>query len=888
MKTIYLVDANSLIYRSYYAIRGLSNSNGFPTNAIFGFLNTIKKILKEKKPELIGVVFDSSEKTLRRISFEQYKAQRPPMPKDLSVQIPKIKEILNAYNITFFEIPQYEADDVIGTIAEKALKSNYQVIIISTDKDVFQLVKNGIKVYNPSKEIILDEKEVKEFFGVYPSQVVDVLSLWGDSTDNVPGVPGIGEKGAKDLINEFSNLENLLKNIDKIKNEKYKQSLKNNMYLLKLSSELVKIQKDLEIELNFEKLLPKEPDTPRLIQLFRELEFKSFLDEIYTETSRTSKEYKTIFDEKELLELINEIKKRKYLSLDVETDSQFPVAANLVGISITLDPDKAFYIPIGHMYSDCPAQLEKQKVVNLLKPIFEKEDIKKIGQNIKYDYIVLKNNGIDMKGIDLDTMILSYLLNPNKRNHNLDELSMNYLNYKPISFNEIAGTGEKEKTLDKIEIEKVSFYSCEDADIALQLSKILFEKIREKSLEALYYEIELPLMEVLAHMELAGVKIDLEILKKLSKELEAEIEKIQEEIFSKSGTEFNINSPKQMAEVLFDKLNLPVQKRTKKIRNFSTDVEVLKELSLLHPVPALILEYRTLSKIKSSYVDAIPKLLNRKTGKIHASYNQTVTATGRLSSSDPNLQNIPIRTDLGKRLRASFIPEPGSKFVSADYSQIELRVLAHLSRDQALIESFIKGEDIHERTAREVFGENSPLSKQEQRRKAKIINFSIIYGTSAFSLAKELEVSTKDAQNFIEKYFEKYKKVNEYIEKMVKEAYERGYTTTMLGRIREVPELKNPNKIIQQAGERIAINTPIQGSAADLMKKAMVDVFREIEKNNLKSKIIIQIHDELILEAPENEIDEIKSILKEKMEKVYPLEVPLIVDLKVGKNWAEV
>ncbi|MFQ6082181.1 MAG: DNA polymerase I [Candidatus Aminicenantia bacterium] len=886
-KKLYLIDGNSLIYRAYYAIRGLSSSKGFPTNAIYGFVTMLKKLIADENPEYIGVAFDVKGPTVRHKTFKEYKAQRPPMPDDLTTQLPYIKEILRALNITVLEMKEYEADDVLGSLAKKASEKNFVSVLVSGDKDFFQLVNDKIIIYNPAKEKYFGKEEVENFFGVNPKQVIDVLALQGDPTDNIPGIPGIGEKTAKQLINKFGSLDSLIKNLDKIDKTKLKESIEKNLTILKMSQELVTIKTDLEIEFNPDQFKVKEPNYNRVIQLFQELEFTSLLEEYLKEKKLPAKDYRIIFKEEELEELIKMIEEKKFVSLDSETTHPSPAKADLVGLSFSLEPNKGYYLPLGHRYVGAPSQTEKKKALTLLEKVISNPEIKKIGQNIKYDYIVLKNNGIELKGIDLDTMLLSYLLDPNRRNHNLNYLSLSYLQYRKIPYKEIAGTGQKEVTLDQVDVEKVAFYSCEDADITLQLSSILFSQVKEKGLEKLYREIELPLINVLADMEMTGVKIDKDILDRLSKELEQELNYLTKRIYEYAGCEFNINSPQQLGEVLFEKLNLPRSKKTRKAKSHSTDVEVLTELAPIHPVPKLLLDYRQLAKLKSSYLDSLSSLINPKTGRIHTSYNQTVAATGRLSSSEPNLQNIPIRTEPGKKIRQAFIPENGYLFLSADYSQIELRILAYLSEDPALIDTFINDEDVHQRTALEVFGKESSLLPEEQRRRAKIINFSIIYGTSAFSLGKELGTSPQQAQEFIDKYFERYPKVYQFLNEVVSEATKTGYVKTLFGRIRQIPELKSPNKNIQQAGRRIALNTPIQGSAADLMKKAMIDLWRELKNRKLKSRMILQVHDELVLEAKPDEKEELEFLIKEKMEKVYPLKVPLKVKLSWGINWAE-
>jgi len=886
-KKLFLIDGNSLLYRSYYAIQRLSTSQGFPTNAIYGFINMLRKMIDKEKPEYLGIVFDTKGPTIRHAAFKDYKAQRKPMPEDMEVQVPVVKKIIKALNIPFFEFESYEADDVLGSLARKASAQEIHAVIVTNDKDLFQIVNKTTTVYNPAKEIYLDEKTVEEFFGVSPSQVVDVLALWGDPSDNIPGVPGIGEKTSKSLINEYGSLENLLKSLDTLKNPRLKDKIEQNLDKLELSKTLVTIERELDLEFNLDKLRLTEPNYEEITELFKELEFSSLLSEYLRERRDIKKKYEVISEEQQLKRLIAEIKKAKCVSLDTETDSPFPTKARLVGVSFSLKPLHAYYLPLRHDYQGVPGQIPKDTALRFLQEVLCDPKIKKIGQNIKYDYIVLKREGIPIQGLDLDTMILSYLLEPNWGKHNLNTLALNYLQLKAIPYKDIVGTGKKEVTIDQVPVEKVAPYACQDADLALQLSSLLWPKVKEKKLDRLYREIELPLIEVLADMEMWGVKIDTQALKNLSSELNTELGYSKKKIYKASGEEFNINSPQQLADVLFNKLKLPASKKTKKTKGYSTSVHILQDLALNFPVAKDVLEYRQLAKLKSSYADALPLLLNPETGRIHTSYNQTVAATGRLSSSDPNLQNIPARGELGQRFRQAFIPDSRRLFLSADYSQIELRVLAHLSEDPALIETFLEEHDIHQDTAHRVFGEDSLLFEEEQRRRAKIINFSIIYGASAYSLARELGTSTSEAQDFINRYFEKYPKVHEFLEKKVKEAQEKGFSETLLGRKRQVPELKQADKLTQQAGRRIALNTPIQGTAADLMKKAMIEIWKELKKRKLKSKMILQVHDELVFEVPDKERDELEKMVKEKMEKTFSLKVPLKVHLGWGINWAE-
>lgn len=886
-KRVFLIDGNSLLYRSYYAIRNLSNSEGFPTNAIYGFVTMLKKLKEQENPSHLGIVFDVKGPTVRHRAYKEYKARRKPMPEDLSVQIPILKKIIRAYKIPFFEYPDYEADDVLGTLARLAKEENLQSILVSNDKDLLQLVDENTWVYNPSKEIYFTPQKVKEVFGVAPSQVVDVLSLWGDPTDNIPGIPGIGEKTSKALIQQFGSLSNLLNQIDQIEQTRVKNNLKNNMEKLEISRELVTIQKNLNVKFRLNDFSVSKPHHKQLVSLFQELEFSSLLSEFIQKIDPSTKKYSVIREEKQLKDLITEIKKKGKVALDAETDHPSPTRARLVGLSFSTQPDQASYLPLGHDYLHTPAQISKERALSLLREILPDPQIKKIGQNIKYDTIVLQREGVDLRGIDLDTMVLSYLLEPNWGKHNLDKLASTYLQTKTIPYQEIAGKGRHQVTLNAVDIQKVAPYACQDADLALQLGSLLWPRVQEKNLDSLYRKIELPLIEVLAGMEIWGVRIDSDALRNLSLELEQELEGIQKHIFRLAGEKFNINSPQQLSRILFEKLKLPAFKRTKVTKGYSTNVDTLQKLSLNHPIAAHILDYRQLTKLKSGYADTLPLLINPQTGRLHTSYNQTVAATGRLSSSDPNLQNIPVRGELGRRFRQAFIPEPGHLFLSADYSQIELRVLAHLSEDPALIETFLHERDVHRETASKVFGDAPSFSEEEKRRRAKIINFSMVYGTSAFSLAQELNTSTSQAKKFMEVYFEKHPRVHQFLEKIVQQAEKKGFSETLFGRKRPVPGLQHKDKTTRQAGRRVALNTPIQGTAADLIKKAMVEIWEELGKKKLHSKMILQVHDELVFEVPDEECDEIEFLVKEKMENIYPLQVPLRVHLGWGINWAE-
>jgi len=904
LKKIFLIDGNSLLYRSYYAIQKLSNSTGFPTNAIYGFINTLKKIVEEEKPEYLGIVFDTGKPTLRHQTYKEYKAQRRPMPEELIVQVPVLKKVIQAMKIPLFEYVNYEADDVLATLARLASEQKIPVIIVTTDKDLFQTISPFVSIYNPAKEIYIvhDQinldllkslkehavKQVEDFFGVKAEQVADVLALWGDASDNIPGVPGIGEKTARNLILEFGSLENLKKHFDKVKNPRIKESLKNNLDQLELSQKLVKVEDQLELKLDLEEFRLSEPDYEALIQLYQELEFTTLLPKYLNKKESLAKDFSLILSPEEFNRLLDRLKKADLFALDTETTSPFPTRAKLVGISLSLKPGEAFYIPLRHTYPSAPAHLPADHVLSELKPILESAEVKKAGQNIKYDYIVLKREGVYLQGIGFDTMVLSYLLEPNWGKHNLDKLSAYYLREAKIPFESLAGKGKTRVTIDLLPVEKVSEYACQDAHLAMRLSQVLWTKIKERKLDQLYQKIELPLIEVLAEMEIRGVKLNPELLKSLSAELQKELSRLEKQIFEMSGQEFNINSPQQLRQVLFYKLNLPASKKTRITKGLSTATEVLEELAPLHPLAGAVLEYRQLAKLKSTYTDSLIDLINPETGRVHTSYNQTIASTGRLSSSDPNLQNIPARGEMAKRIRQAFIPEQGYLLLSADYAQIELRLLAHLSEDPVLIKTFLEDRDVHTETARRVFGPSADLFPEEMRRRAKVINFSIIYGTSAFSLAKELETSTAEAQKFIDLYFQEHKKVKEYLQKAVDSAKEKGYAETIFGRQRQIPELKSSNSNTFQAGRRIALNTPIQGSAADIIKLAMINIYQEIKKRNLKTKMILQVHDELVFEAPEAEKEILGKMVKDDMENICSLNVPLKVHLGWGQNWAEV
>lgn len=875
---LFLIDGNSFCYRAFYAIRQLSNSKGQPTNAVYGFVTMLNKLIADTKPDMLALAFDMKGPTFRHEKYDEYKIHRKPMPDDLAGQMAYIKEVVEAYNIPIFQMQGYEADDVLATIARKAEAKDIETFIVTGDKDALQLVGSHIKVYSTHKEgLIYDAAKVKEVYGVGPDKMVDIMALMGDATDNIPGVQGIGEKTAVELISEFGSLDNLLKNADKIKGEAKKKAIKENEKMAVLSRELAVLDEEVPLEIDFKKLELKAPDEPRLLELFKELEFKTLLKNL-TPKGKLDSKYTLIDDDKKLKKLVGSLKGAKEFVFDCETTNTDPMLAKLVGISFAWEVGDVYYIPFNKYH-------DPESVLADLKPIFESDKIKKTGQNIKYEYIVLSNYGIRLNGISFDTMVASYLLNPSKPNHNLEDISFEYLNHKMTTpIEELIGKGKSAITMDMVDVEKVFRYCCEDSDVTLRLKKILEKELSAKDLEELFYKVEIPLIEVLATMEINGVSIDRDYLSDLSVEMEKKLDKLTKHIYEIAGEEFNINSPKQLSRILFEKLKLPIVRRTK--TGISTDEEVLTKLALEHKLPESLLEYRQIQKLKSTYVDSLPNLINPKTGKVHTSFNQTVTATGRLSSSGPNLQNIPIKTEEGRKIRKAFISESKDNvLISADYSQIELRVLAHLSGDKELATAFKEGRDIHAYTASLVFGIKEKEVTPEMRNMAKTVNFGIIYGMSPYGLSQSLKIEVNKAKDFIDAYFERYPDVRQYLEGLIQEARENGYVTTILGRRRHIPEINSTDGRIKSFAERTAVNTPIQGSAADIIKVAMISISEKIE--GMKSKMIMQVHDELVFDVPRNEADKMKKIIKDGMEKVIDLKVPVEAHLEMGKNWLD-
>ncbi len=884
-KNIYLVDGTSYIHRAYHAVGSLSNSKGFPTNAIYVFTRMLIKLLSEEKPEYMVVALDAKGPTFRHKIYADYKANRPPTPEDLIVQIPKIKEIINKLGIKLIELEGYEADDIIATLAKKCEENGFKVVLVTGDKDFKQLITPNTIIWDTMKDEKIDYNKLKKELGFEPSKYVDILALAGDYIDNIPGVPGIGEKTAIKLIREFGSLEGIYDNINKITRKKLKENLIKYRSSAFLSKRLARINSDVPMDWDINMLKVKEPDKEGLVQIFRELEFRELLSQFISRKEEET-DYRACTDVKVLKDIIKKIKKKGFVSVDTETTSENPFKAKLVGISMSWEHGKGYYLPVGHNYLGLQKQLSLSEVKDLLKEILEDEGIKKIGHNIKYDAEVLRLHGIELKGIYFDTMIASYVINPGLRQHNLDYLSEYYLGHKMIGYKDVVVKGIED--FSQVSIETAVRYSCEDADYTLRLKDILEKRLKEDKNEELFYNIEMKLVPVLMDMEIAGVKVDINLLWKLAVEFREKLKQIEEEIYKEAGMRFNINSSQQLGFVLFEKLRLPTLKKTQKTKRYSTDVSVLKKLCAYNSrVPSLVLQYRSISKLKSTYVDALIRMADPKTHRIHTSYNQTVTATGRLSSSDPNLQNIPIRDAEGRQIRKAFIAEDGYLLMSADYSQIELRVLAHYSNDEELINAFKNDEDIHTKTAIEVLGIKGREVTPEERRIAKAINFGIIYGMGPKRLSEEIEIDYKKAKEYIDRYYEKYKGVARFREEIIEFARKNGYVTTLFNRRRYLPDINSENHRIRAEAERIAINTPIQGTAADLIKKAMINIHKRIKKECPLTKMIMQVHDELVFEVPEGDIEKVKNMVKKEMEEVYPMRVPLKVDISVGKNWDE-
>ncbi|MFH1681136.1 MAG: DNA polymerase I [Candidatus Eisenbacteria bacterium] len=886
-----LIDGSALIFRSHFAfIRApLRTSKGEETSAVFGVASTLLRLLDERSPEYAAFVLDTAKPTFRHEMYEKYKANRPEIPPALSEQYPRILEVVDALSLPALSLEGYEADDLIATLAEQATAEGIEVEIYSGDKDFLQLVRPGIRVVIPGKEgkdaLAADDAAVVERAGVPPRLVVDLMALAGDSSDNVPGVPGVGPKTAVRLITEHGSLDALYDRVASVPG-KLGENLKAHRDDAYLSRDLVTIRRDVPLPVRIEELRRRPVATEKAAPLFRELELYSLLKLIGGKEERVDevvKTYRLAASEKDLRALAEEVRRAGRFAFDTETTSIDPVRADLVGISVATAPGSAWYVPLRHAGA---GNLPLERVKSALGPLFEDAALPKAAQNAKYDILVLRRAGFTVRGLSFDPMVASYLLNPEQRQHGLDHLALVHLNHKMIPIERVIGAGKTEKTMDRVRAEEAREYACEDADWTLRLADSLAPRLREAALEKLFREVEIPLVGVLARMEERGVAIDVPFLERMSADLAGEIGGMVEEIHEAAGGAFNVNSPKQLAEVLFKRLGLKPLRKTK--TGFSTDIAVLQELAARHRLPALILDYRLLEKLRSTYVDALPKLVNPETGRIHTSFNQTVTATGRLSSSDPNLQNIPIRTEIGRKIRKAFVAGgEDRRILSVDYSQIELRLLAHLSGDERLIADFRAGKDIHRRTAATLFGVKEEEVTGEMRSRAKAVNFGIIYGMGAYGLAGRLGIPQGEAQDFIDGYFSAYPKVKEYLEETVARGRERGYVDTMLGRRRYLPELSSGNARIRATAERTAVNTPIQGSAADLIKLAMIAVDGELPRAGEGAYMILQVHDELVFETPESLAEKVGALAKRVMESRMELRVPLVADAGWGRNWLE-
>ncbi|WP_372995358.1 DNA polymerase I [Marinobacter sp.] len=899
---VVLVDGSSYLFRAYHALPPLTTSKNHPTGAIKGVISMIRRLEQDFPGSKMVVVFDAKGKTFRHDLYEEYKANRPPMPEDLACQIEPIHQIVKAMGLPLLTVTGVEADDVIGTLANEATSKGIDVVVSTGDKDMAQLVSDHVTLINTMTETRMDRDGVVEKFGVTPEQIVDYLALVGDKVDNIPGVNKCGPKTAVKWLQSYDNLDNVIEHADEIKG-KIGDYLREAAETLPLSRELATIRTDVELDFGLEDLKLREQDDQQLLELFREYEFRSWIAELEDSDASSSgaapsghekpdpiaeKNYSVITDQKDLDQWLERLKSSDLFAFDTETTSLRYMDAEIVGVSFAIKPGEAAYVPLAHDYMGAPEQLDRDAVLNQLKPLLEDPGLAKVGQNLKYDKNVLANHGITLEGIAEDTMLESYVLNSVATRHDMDSLAMHYLGEKTISFESIAGKGVKQLTFNQIELEKAAPYAAEDADITLRLHQTLRSKLKETGkLASVYEEIDLPLVPVLSRMEQRGTLISASTLRQHSQELAERMAELEKEAHEVAGETFNLGSTKQLQAIFYDKMGLPVIKKTPKGAP-STAEPVLQELAHEHELPRLILEHRSLSKLKSTYTDTLPELIHHRTGRVHTSYHQAVTATGRLSSSEPNLQNIPIRSEQGRRIRQAFIAPEGYKLVAADYSQIELRIMAHLSGDKGLIKAFENGEDIHKATASEVFGVRLEEVSSDQRRSAKAINFGLIYGMSAFGLSRQLDVERKLAQGYIDRYFERYPGVLKYMDNIRKQAHDDGFVETLFGRRLYLPEINARNKQLQQAAERTAINAPMQGTAADIIKRAMVDVENWLLKEHAdEARMTMQVHDELILEVKESALDKIRSGLEKRMSAAAQLDIPLLVEAGAGDNWDE-
>ncbi len=907
--TLYLVDGSSYIYRAYFAIRHLSSPSGHPTNAIYGFIQMLLKLLKEHEPTRVAVVFDAGRTTFRTEMYPEYKANRVAMPDDLRVQMEPIREVVRAFNIATLELPGFEADDLIGTLAGRFAAEGGNVVVVTGDKDLMQIVTDRVTLLDTMKGKASGIADVVERFGVGPELVIDILGLAGDTSDNIPGVPGIGEKTATKLIQEFGSLDRLLERAGEVKG-KIGEKLREFRDQALLSRRLATIECNVPLEVPPESLHSREPDQETLNAFFKKFGFTTLIKELTAHSTLSTEAYHTITTPEQLDRFIAELSHVEECAFDLETTDLDPRMAHIVGLSFSFRDHEAWYIPVGHVtaspspaadfgtlfasqpaeedgYLLAPDQLPRQDVLERLRPLLESSNLRKVGQNIKFDMQVLANYSIIVGGVWFDTMVASYLLNPSRQGHGLDALAQEHLGHKMISYREVTGSGKEQLNFSQVDIATAARYGAEDADATWLLYRRFSPLLDERGAEPLFRSVEMPLVTILAEMENKGVLLDSPLLDSLSADFSGRMGLLEQQVFTVAGVPFNLNSPKQLGEVLFEKMGLKSAKKTKGKTGWSTDNEVLTALAEEHEIGRLILEYRSMAKLKSTYTDALPRLVNPRTGRVHTSYNQTVTNTGRLSSSEPNLQNIPIRSEDGRRIRHAFIAPPGHVILSADYSQIELRVLAHVSEDKVFCHAFANDEDIHTRTAAEIFGLFPEMVTPEMRRQAKTINFGIIYGQGAFSLAKQLGIARKTAEEFIAAYRERHSGAMAYLDSCIRQAEEHGAVTTILGRRLPIPDIHSSNGNTLAFARRNAINYPIQGSAADIIKAAMIRVWERLGRERLNSRLIMQVHDELVLEIPEEELIAVELLVKEEMERAVDLRIPLKVDINYGVNWSE-
>jgi DNA polymerase-1 len=909
-----LVDGSSYLYRAFHALPPLTNSKGLPTGAVKGVINMMRRLQKDYPDSTTAVIFDAKGKTFRDDIYSDYKANRPPMPDELRSQIQPIHDVIRAMGMPLISIGGVEADDVIGTYAVQATEKKQPVVISTGDKDIAQLVNEHISLVNTMTDAVLDREGVIAKFGIPPELIIDFLALLGDKSDNIPGVPGVGEKTALGLLQGLGGIDSIYQRLDEVETLSFRGAktmaakLEEHRELAYLSYQLATIKTDVEVDLAVDELANQAPDNEKLLNLFIDLEFKTWINELSGDAAPAQPKstsqaiepssqplvvapstinYETVLDQQQFSNWLQKLQNSQLMAVDTETTSLDYMVADLVGISIAVEAGEAAYIPFGHDYLGAPQQLPREIVLEAIKPILEDPKIKKVGQNLKYDTSVLAQHGIDLKGIAYDTMLESYVINSVATRHDMDSLAQHYLEVETTSFTEIAGKGASQLTFNQISLEQAGPYAAEDADITLRLHQALWPQVKaELPLKTLFEEIELPLIKVLSRIERTGALVDDTLLFQQSQELAERLAELETQAWELAGQQFNLASPKQLAEILFTKLEIPVLKKTAKGAP-STKEEVLQELALDYPLPKVLLEHRGLAKLKSTYTDKLPVMINPTTRRIHTSYHQAGTATGRLSSSDPNLQNIPIRTAEGRRVRQAFIAPEGHRLIAADYSQIELRIMAHLSGDKNLLKAFEQGQDVHRATAAEVFGVNLAQVTTDQRRSAKAINFGLIYGMSAFGLAKQLNIGRKQAAEYIELYFKRYPGVQDYMNQVRHSAAEKGYVETHFGRRLYLPEINSRNGMRRQAAERTAINAPMQGTAADIIKLAMINVDNWLRNQKLKSRMIMQVHDELVLEVPESEHQQVIIGIKECMENAASLQVKLVVDVGVGDNWDE-